>query len=406
MEPPVSTPPTQETGHPSAPSDPSVLSRGWNQAKQWWAQGLEWWNRPRPATGMTLAAYWVLIVLVLVAAGIVAGRLGGLAASECHAMNSLYGKLNGQMQSVDDTLPEFQHPWNQYYIKSAYNACSGGQYRNDFVDLCSLKAVLKQGVRGLDFQLFSIQDQPVVATSTNPSPLLKETFNYVPFADVLETLMQSAFSTSTAPNAADPVIVHLRFQSHHLPMYQTLAKQLQKVQARLLPKEYDGEFQGQNMGNVPLSQLLGKIVLVVDRSNPTFLECPEFYSFVNLTSHSVFCRALRYYDIQFSPDQQELTAYNKQNMTVALPDEGANPSNPNGVVLRETGCQFLAMRYSQTDSFLEESEAFFNAQHTAFVLKPEPLRFVPETAPMPDPQTPAVSFAPRTVASDFYQFSV
>ena len=39
------------------------------------------------------------------------------------------------------------------YIKTAYNCCSGGNYKNDYVDLCVLKNILKQGVRGLDFEI-------------------------------------------------------------------------------------------------------------------------------------------------------------------------------------------------------------------------------------------------------------
>jgi hypothetical protein len=74
------------------------------------------------------------------------------------------------------------------------------------------------------------------------------------------------------------------------------------------------ENSGQNFGNVKLEKLLGKIVIIVDRSNTSFLECPEFYKFINMTSNSVFMRALHYYDIKYTPDMNELIDFNKQNI--------------------------------------------------------------------------------------------
>jgi hypothetical protein len=84
-----------------------------------------------------------------------------------------------------------------YYIKSAYNACSGGNYKNGYVDTCTLKDLLKQGVRGLDFEIYSIDDEPVVATSTSDNCWVKETFNSVPFGDVLNIIRDYAVAGST-----------------------------------------------------------------------------------------------------------------------------------------------------------------------------------------------------------------
>lgn len=327
-----------------------------------------------------------------------------LPANECNLMDTVYGSLNGKIQSSSSSSGTYA--FRDYYIKSAYNACSGGQYKNDYVDVCVLKNLLRQGVRGLDFEIFSIHDQPVVATSTNDSFNVKETFNSIAFRDVMNILSTYAFASSTAPNPLDPIIIHLRFKSAHPPMYQNFAKLLESFDSLLLGKEYDSEYYGQNFGAVPLSALMGKIVLLVERSNLAFMDCPEFYSFVNMTSNSMFMRCLPYYDVKYSPDLAELIDFNRQNMTIALPDKGTNPDNPNAVVLRETGCQLLAMRYSKIDTWVEESDVFFEEHGSAFVLKPENLRYIPVTIPAPPPQNPALSFAPQTVQSDFYQFHI
>jgi hypothetical protein len=328
-----------------------------------------------------------------------------LRSNNCKSMDSIYGDLNGKIKSIDSS-EQFNYTFKDYYIKTAYNCCSGGNYKNDYVDLCSMKDLLKQGVRGLDFEIFSINDQPVVATSTSDSYYVKETFNYINFVDIMNVIRDYAFATSTAPNALDPIIVHLRIKSTNQAMYKNFAKLLESYDSILLSKDYDSEYYGQNFGNVELKKLMGKVVLIVDRSNPAFLECPEFYKFINMTSNSVFMRALHYYDIKYTPDMNELIEFNKQNMTIGMPDKGSNPENPSSIVMREMGVQLLGMRYQKIDTNIEENDIFFDENGYAFVLKPEKLRYIPVTISAPPPQNPELSYATRTVQSDFYKFEI
>lgn len=328
-----------------------------------------------------------------------------LRSKNCSSMDSLYGDLNGKIKSIDSS-DQFNYTFKDYYIKSAYNCCSGGNYKNDYVDLCVMKDLLKQGVRGLDFEIFSINDQPVIATSTSDSYYVKETFNYINFVDAMNVIRDYAFATSTAPNALDPIIIHLRIKSTNQTMYQNFAKLLENYDSILLSKDYDSEYYGKNFGNVELKKLMGKVVIIVDRSNTSFLECPEFYKFINMTSNSVFMRALHYYDIKYSPDMNELIEFNKQNMTIGMPDKGSNPENPSPVVMREMGVQLLGMRYQKIDTNIEVNDIFFDENGYAFVLKPENLRYIPVTIPAPPPQNPELSYATRTVQSDFYKFEI
>lgn len=328
-----------------------------------------------------------------------------LRSKNCKTMDTVYGDLNGKIRSIDNS-DQFNYTFKDYYIKTAYNCCSGGNYKNDYVDLCVMKDLLKQGVRGLDFEIFSINDKPVVATSTSDSYYVKETFNYINFIDVMDVIRDYAFATSTAPNALDPIIIHLRIKSTNQTMYQNFAKLLENYDSILLSKDYDSEYYGKNFGDVELRKLMGKVVIIVDRSNISFLECPEFYKFINMTSNSMFMRALHYYDIKYTPDMNELISFNKQNMTIGMPDKGSNPDNPSGIVMREMGVQLLGMRYQKIDTNIEENDVFFNENGYAFVLKPENLRYKPITIPLPPPQNPELAYATRTVQSDFYKFEI
>jgi hypothetical protein len=360
---------------------------------------------------VTMAASIVAIMILLIALlayMYVSGTFfsDGLNVRNCKNMDEMFGTLNGKIISIDATNELYQYSLRDYYIKSAYNACSGGNYKNGYVNTCILKDLLKQGVRGLDFEVYSIDDQPVVASSTSESYCVKETFNSVPFSEVLNIIRDYAFANSTAPNQLDPIILHLRIKSSNTEMYDNFAKLLEGYDSMLMGKQYSFENQAKNFGAVKLSDTAGKVVIIVDRSNLAFLESEAFYEYVNMTSNSIFMRALHYYDIINAPDMVELINYNKLNMTIGMPDKGTDPDNPSSITMRTYGVQMLAMRYQVVDTNLEENDMFFNDAGRAFVLKPEKLRYVPETMPDPVVQDPTVSFATREVKTDFYQFEI
>jgi hypothetical protein len=317
-------------------------------------------------------------------------------------MNKLYPSVNGNIRSINQ---DCSGNLFDYYIKTAYNACSGGSYKNDFVDTCNLKAIIKQGVRCLDFEIYSINDNPVVATSITDDYYVKETFNSVDFMEVMNIIKNYGFSGGTCPNSTDPILIHLRIKSNNQKMYSNMAKIFKHFDDDMLGKEYSFESYGKNIGNEPLLSFKSKIILIVDKINNAFLENKDFLEYVNLTSNSIFMRCYKYYDIKNNPDINELTEYNKKNMTIVLPDTGINPNNPSGMLCRESGCQMVAMRYQYVDQFLEENAQFFDESGFAFALKPERLRYKVVTIAEPTPQKPEYSYATRNVATDYYNFN-
>ena len=355
-------------------------------------------------TIMTMLVVIIFIIIILVL--LYYYYMSNLSTYECNAIDGLYSQLNGKLRSITSADPKCGYLLRDYYIKSAYNCCSGGAYTNDFVETCVLKDLIKQGVRGLDFEIYSIDDNPVISTSTSDDYHLKGTYNSIPFANAMNIIRDYAFVTATAPNPNDPIIVHLRIKSNNKKMYENFAKLLENYDSILLGKEYSFEYQGQNLGQVPLLNLQKKVIIIVDRINNSFLECKEFYEFINMTSNSIFMRALHYYDIQYTPDMNELVDYNKRFMSIGFPDKGSSPPNPSSIVMRETGVQMIAMRYQLFDTNLEENDLFFDLNGYAFVLKPDKLRYIPITIENPPPQNPDVSYATRDISSDFYSFNI
>jgi len=359
-------------------------------------------------TNEDFGSYIILALILIIIISYISYMiyLTRLESKECSYLNRLYPSIDGSIKAISPKISDCSGNLYDYYIKTAFNACSGGSYQNDYVNICVLKSILKQGVRCLDFEIYNINNIPVVSSSSSNSKnyYVKETFNIVKFSEVMSVISNYAFSGGSVPNPTDPLIIHLRIKSNDQSIYSNLAKIFKSYDNIMLGKKYSYENNGKNIGAQPLTTFMNKIILIVDKSNNSYLENKEFLEYVNMTSNSVFMRGLSYYDVKNTPDINELEQFNQRCMTIVYPDSGVNPSNPSGMLCRAAGCQMVAMRYQHVDNFLKENAVFFNEGGYAFVLKPENLRYRSVTIPKPTPQNPAYSYQTRSAKSDYYNF--
>jgi hypothetical protein len=324
----------------------------------------------------------------------------------CKEMNAKYDVLNNAIISLNPNDVNCQQTLRNYIVMSAFNCCNVGSIRNGACNTCALKSVLKQGVRFLDFQVFSINNLPVVAASTDSSYYVKETLNSVPFENVMQTIIEYAFSVSNAPNPYDPIFLHFRFFSQNKEMYENLAEIFKKYDDKFLDSTYSFENHGKNFGDTPLLTLQNKIVVFVDKTNNSFMDSKKFSEYVNMTSNSIFMRSLAFSDVKNTPDLAELQKYNCHNMTIVVPDNQSNPENPKHFTCREAGCNFIAMQFQNDDTFLEEQMQFFKSCGYAFSLKQACPGVEQTTIPVPKPQDPLVSYAPREIKTNNYSFNM
>ena len=129
---------------------------------------------------------------------------------------------NPNLASITASNTDFQQTLSKYYIFSAFNCCNTGTISDGYCSTTMLTNILLNGVRFLDFQIFSQNDQPVVSTSTQSSYYIKEGSNVCPFASVMQILSTYAFSSANVPNPNDPLFIHLRFYSSNASMLQNL----------------------------------------------------------------------------------------------------------------------------------------------------------------------------------------
>lgn len=301
--------------------------------------------------------------------------------------------------NADDSQSKFK--LRDYYIKSAYNAFNPDKFKNSNVSMDALLYVIARGCRFIDFEVFSVENQPVIASSSVNSFNYKETFNHIPVSDAFEVLGSYVFSGSKCPNPGDPFIIHMRIMSRNVTMYDNLAKiisQSKTVARNLLGPKYGREYQTKDLGNENLLDFKGKIILMVDGTNPIYRNT-KLFELVNMSSNSLFLSKYTYFGVKNIADPQTFKDSNKKNMCLVIPDKGGRPINDGHNGPFTWGCQIATMCFQEEarDEKLKAYEDKFASVGYAFILKPEDLRYVPITIAPPAPPNPKASMEARPI---------
>lgn len=350
-----------------------------------------------------------IIIVIIIMLSIYIARQFTKRKSNCNNINSsnqtiTISSIQPSDLSTSGTSGEPNLLLRDYYVKSAYNCCASGQFENDWVDLCALNNVIKQGCRFLDFEIYDLNDIPVVAVSATNNYYEKGSYNYVTFDDAISTIQTNAFTGGNCPNPKDPLFIHLRIKSNHLDIYKDISTILTtRLDSKMLPNIYSYEFGGRNLGAIPLKELLGKVIIIVDKSNPMFEKTP-LDEFVNIASNSVFLRNLTYSNVVYSNDMTDLINNNKKNMCICKPDLSKTASNYGVSAVMQYGVQFPLMCFQINDTNLQTYNELFNQAGKAFILKPDQLRYLPvKTSPPTESQ---MTYGYKEYQSNLYNFKI
>lgn len=313
----------------------------------------------------------------------------------CEIINDIYTKFP-TISNINPDNEIYKYKLRDYYIKTAYNCCAAGRYKNDFVNVCALKNCIKQGARCLDFEIYSINNAPVIAVSSVSDVNIKESYNYIPFAQAMQIVSIYAFSGGNCPNPNDPLILHFRIMSKKKEVYDSIASALYStLEDKMLGKQFSYENNSTNLGGYQLSKLMGKVVIIVDKTNPLFTSS-LLNEYVNIASNSAFIHLLRYKDVEYAPDKDDLIFYNKQNMSIVIPNLSGNNKNYSSALAMSYGCQMIAMSFQSFDENMQYYTQFFDSVGSAFSLRPERFLYTPTFIPEPPVAPVSNSFATVT----------
>lgn len=352
-------------------------------------------------TGMLIALAIVLAVVIWYIIFKVNQKKNEIASTFIITNNYLKPLNMLTNQSVDPMTM----PLRNFYIKTALNCCCLGEWKNNYVDLSPLKSAIADGYRCLDFEIYSENNKPVVAASTKPSFYYKETYNSLPFSDVMATV-KNTFMTKS-PNGNDPLFINLRIKSNNSKIISEMVTSIETFGDMLLGPDYNYLYGGNNLGQSLISDFMGKVIIMADISNPlcTDKDLPLF-QIINCGSNSPFLHQLQYeMGVKNTPDMDTLIDHNRKNMSIVLPDLPFN-ENINFNIAKSFGCQFIGMMPQLKDINLDIYNKAFDDADSAFILKPPELCYQTVVIETPPPQDPALSFAGRNYSTDYASWSV
>ena len=261
-------------------------------------------------------------------------------------------------------------PLKEYVIKSSYNSAVTGLYLN----LDMLRYVLSRGCRFLDFEVFSFDNKPYVAFSTDNNITNIDSLNKLLLVDVLSYIATHVF-VAPCPNPNDPMFLHLRIKSMNSDLFDTVSEIIDKTIANKLHT-------CDVTPDTILSSLIGKIVLIIDkRTSPNYKsfascdgakDCTDLSTQVNIESGGDYLRLYRVSELLnmsilppyiFADGTTDVNA-----LRLVLPDNGTNVANPNIYeFIIDYGAQMVSYPFYSNDNNLKIYERLFRDNKSAFV---------------------------------------
>ena len=124
------------------------------------------------STATKYLPYIIIAFIVLFFLNYIVNKIT-LNYSNCLNLKNLYTSPPN-IKNIDFTKNDYKHQLRDYYVKSSYNSCCSGHFKNDYVSICALENVLKNGARFLDFEIYAKDDKPIIAASSSTEFSYKE----------------------------------------------------------------------------------------------------------------------------------------------------------------------------------------------------------------------------------------
>ena len=264
--------------------------------------------------------------------------------------------------------------FRNFYYLSAYNCCSGRNYKNNWVNTCALSKALEMGARCLDFEIYSLNNEAIISTSTTNDNTVKETYNYINFDTAMEVIRTN--SNSNKNNNKGPIILLFRIKSLNKIIYDkmgiTLYKKFYQKEyniSQLLPYEFNYQFIGENTAKLyttELKYLKNKIIIAVhseyDNFNKTNL---SYVTNMKVEKEAVVnSKAVIYRDVELmakGKSNKKLINDSKSKFIFVLPSMNNTNKNMDTMLAFSNGCQCIAMKLQFYDSNLASYYNLFKA---------------------------------------------
>lgn len=263
-------------------------------------------------------------------------------------------------------------PIGKLYIKTAHNCCCKGNFKNDYVDInvgkdtdfCALKNCALNGVRALDFTVYSMDQVPVISASTTSDANYKELYNFADFNVTMQQVQRFFLYDSNTSQINDPLFLIFRIQSDLESTYDLVSSSLSNVFGV-----------GNQFGNIIYNskitskttlrdiQNTGVVVIVQPYNMDLLKKSPLFYlTAYTLNPDGVTSPCInRYSDVLTNLNDDLHFVYPNLNQTIS------NNFYPTSIFDSKAKITFIAMNYQKDDANLKEYNRKFGK--SSFLLR-------------------------------------
>lgn len=287
--------------------------------------------------------------------------------------------LTKQVDPNKNALPR------NFYIKTAYNCCCIEGYKNNFVSDCGLEACIRQGARCLDFEIYSLNNKPIIAASTANNNSIKETYNYIEFDNILDIIKYQAFDDKSTKCHLDPLYLHFRIMSENKPIFDKMGNSIKRILYDSKPDNsehfinnvvnkvnYDGKYYLET--NIKDFSL--KIIIICYCKNNNYIRESELGNYTNILSNSEYFSLLRFETIEAGGINEHslIRSETKRKFFMVLPNLNNKLNNFDFNIPMHQGCHFIGMKFQNFDPNLLGYFNFFKNQGGfSFIQKPNHL---------------------------------
>jgi hypothetical protein len=315
----------------------------------------------------------VIIALIIFVVFIWIFNKAGLKDKSCTNLDNIYSNptnesyFNGNNIIKPSALALFDNSNStliNYHVKSAYNCCCGDEYKNNFVNICALEKCISNGCRFLDFEIYSYNNVPIVASSSANNNNIKETYNALLLSEVLTTIITNAFDETKTICANDPLILNFRVMSENVIMLEKMGDLFEEH----LDKSINSNFsllvyKDASIKNIKMKYLFRKIIIICNfNSTPNIILNPKLVKlkkYINLLDKGLYCNTYRYQDVKIKDGNAQFIEETKTKFTIVLPDLDNTKTNFNSTSSFLNGCQAICMKH-QADPKSDANLKFYN----------------------------------------------
>jgi hypothetical protein len=269
-----------------------------------------------------------------------------------------------------------------YCIKSSSNSAYSGGYMN----MNMIKYVLSRGCRFLDFEVYYKDSVPIVAYSkTNYDPSYASFTSVdlpLSLSGVFSTIMSNAFNDN-CPNQKDPLFIHLRIKTYINDAYQAIATLIATTLKNKL-------YRGQVTPDTPIAQLMGQIIIIVDRStSPHYSNYPicgdmdtacfNLKNMVNMESGSDMVRVYKDRDLMYQAINPPSPGVYLMRIVMPTPGVFSTKNCDSSYLIKNYGAQIVAKSFYLNDARLSVYEDMFRTYKSAFVPIEYAMKYIKDT---------------------------